>query len=170
MGRTAFLCKLTIVLALGITGCGQSKSPPGTFSTSSYSFDYPAGWEVDSDDPDFDPESYFAVDGSADTAFIGIVVDDDKSPADSVEQLRGIYAGMMSSSRVEPFNQFAQIEGEGCVLRGELSDAIAPGEVSFHVFSFIHNDKTHAIVFTNASSETRLRADLRAIEASFKLK
>jgi hypothetical protein len=140
------------------------------FKTSSYSVNYPSTWEVETDDPDYDPESYFCISGSPDASFLGSVPDHKFTPKELLDRLNKIYSNMMKVDRKEEFSSFGGVKGTGLVLYGSLeSDQVAQGEVVFRVFTFAHKSKTHAIVCSYVSSETQMIADLKSMEASFKL-
>ncbi len=157
----AFLASMFV-----ITGYAQSK----TFDHRLYKLQYDPAWAIDIDDPDYDPDSYFAIDASDDAVFILSIFE---AKMELGELLDAYLASFKENVIPEPKSEtgitsWGQFKGRGKILKGEST---AGTSIIVRIFCWTENDVSFAsVIQMNEGDEEKYKKGFDLIEKSFTVK
>jgi hypothetical protein len=145
------------------TGAATTIDRPG------YSLDYPKSWTVDTEDKDYDPDAYFAIDQSEGCTIMFFFFDLKGEPEKHVQvQVDAQKKRLMPNPTLTPFTSWGRYQGKGTTMTGRMKPL---GEGTIRIFSHAGKDKTFDVVeFCFDDDLPDAKPGFAMIESSFKLK
>ena len=134
-----------------------------------YSFSYPSSWVMDTDDPDYNLDEYFAIDIDENNLIMFFIMDqvDDEEMLNAQEDALK-RAVMENPDKVSLFKKWGSFAGKGKMMKGKLMGE-SPGTIRIFVHNF--GDKTLLVVSQCLDADLpKINAGLKLIEDSFKIK
>ncbi len=145
----------------------QTPSPTTTFARPAFTFEYPAAWEVDHEDKDYDPDHLFTIDASAGAMAMFWVDDAGPDPADKVAAMVEAHSESMPNAARTDFTRWGSYQGRGAVLRGQMLTGL---RATFRVFAFTAGGKTFAVTeYFPDDEEQQLAPGYQTIQNSFRV-
>ena len=134
-----------------------------------YTFSYPSEWKMDTDDVDYDPDSYFAIDIDENNLVLFFIMDQvDMQEIVDAQQDALTRAVMENPEKISQFKKWGAYTGVGKMMRGRL-----PGTAAATIRIFAHNfkDKTLLVILQCHDADLeRIGKGLKLVEESFILK
>lgn len=159
----------TLLLLFSI-GWLQGAHAQHTIERPGFSLQYPANWQVDTEDEDYDPDALFSIDSPDGGSMIMFVIFDRAADTAHVmrEQVAAFTAQLIKNPELAHFDTWGKYKGSGTVLKGKLMD-VFKGTV--RIFVYTDNDKTMTVVeqFFDKDYEG-LRKGYELISSSFQFK
>lgn len=180
MFKSVCLLSLCLSLALfsGCTFCGEAVDwvqgeqaadvkNPKKWDQHGISFTYAGNWEVDTEDEDFDAESFISVNSSGECVFIVSIHEGPLDPELATESFAKEMTALLmpaGPARTTPFKKWGQYEGVGNTYQGLL--LIVPG--TLRIFSHRKNLDSFTIVEQCFEEDmAKARPGFQLIEQSF---
>jgi hypothetical protein len=132
-----------------------------------FRLDYPGNWRIDSDDEDYDPDSFFSIDSPGSSYASFHIWEGASDPNHNVEILVDKFNKILSSSQSMPLKRWGRFQGEGVHLKGRLMGL----KSSVKIFSCSTLGKSFTIINQCCDSDL-LKAEpgFKLIERTFELK
>lgn len=151
---------------LTIAASSQNK----TFDQRLYKLQYDPSWSLDTEDPDFDPDSYIAIDAPDDAVFILSIFE---AKMELGELLDAYLSSFKENVIPEPksetnISSWGQFKGRGKVLKGASA---AGGSLIVRIFCWTENDVSFAsVIQMHEEDEVKHKAGFELIEKTFSVK
>jgi hypothetical protein len=150
-------------------GASASARPKTTIDRPGYSLDYPTSWAVDTEDKDYDPDAYFAIDQSEGCTIAFFFFDLKGDPERHIQaQVDAQRKRLMPNPTLVPFTTWGRYDGKGMTMTGRMKPL---GQGRIRIFS--HPGKSTMFDVVEFCFEDDLpdaKPGFEMIESSFKLK
>ncbi|MET0394324.1 MAG: hypothetical protein ABW019_14355 [Chitinophagaceae bacterium] len=110
----------SLLLLLSVAA-NQLQAQPVTIKRDSFSLKYPAGWTIDTEDEDYDPDALFSLDSPDDENMIMFMIGIPMEADDLLKaQVEAFTTDFIKKAEVTSFDTWGKYKGKGKLLKGKL--------------------------------------------------
>lgn len=134
----------------------------------SFSISYPAGWTIDKEDPDYDPDALFSFDSPDGNNMIMFIIMNVPIDAEEMlnQQVTEFQKQLIKNPETTEFTQWGRYTGKGKMLKGKLL-GLQKGFV--RIFVYTDDDKAMLMVQQCYDDDfVTLKKDYELMEQSFR--
>ncbi|MBP7557961.1 MAG: hypothetical protein KA821_16915 [Chitinophagaceae bacterium] len=148
--------------------CTLASAQGTKIARDSFSISYPAGWTIDKEDPDYDPDALFSFDSPDGNNMIMFIIMN--VPIDGQEmlnqQVTEFQKQLIKNPEITEFTQWGRYTGQGKILKGKLL-GLTKGFV--RIFVYTDDDKSMLVVQQCYDDDfVTLKKDYELMEQSFR--
>lgn len=155
-----------ITLLFSIAGYQLQAQEHQTIRRDSFSLKYPAGWTIDKEDEEYDPDAFFSLDSPDDENMIMFMI---STPIDADvmldAQVDAFTAGLVKKAEITSFTKWGKYNGQGKLLKGKLL-----GTFDGFVRIFVHTTEHKTLLVVEQCYDkawTTLEKDYELMRSSF---
>jgi len=160
------LLLLSVLISCSFIAVAQR---PGTISREDFSLQFPADWTIDTDDPDYNPDSLFSLDAPDDASMIMFIIidmeiDEEEMTKNQVEA----FSNLVKDAKITRFDTWGRYKGTGTMLSGLIM-----GHYKGNVRIFVRSTGERTLLVVQQFYDVNydeLKKGFELIERSFKFK